>query len=215
MLIDYKILVEKYGFAPKGVIHVGGHRGEEQVYYDALGVEITLWFEAIRESVIEMHEKFKDRNDILIMDRLISDKIETVEFNITNNLASSSMLDLGTHKSSHPKIHYTEKRKLKTDTLKHLLFSETLESFFNPNNYDTLNIDVQGAELKVLKGTGDILNDIKYIYTEVNTGEVYKGCALLPEIDEYLAGYGFERVETKMTPFDWGDAFYINQNFAQ
>ena len=59
------------------------------------------------------------------------------------------------------------------------------------------------------KGFGEILNNIKYIYTEVNTASVYKDCALVGELDEYLSRYGFSRVETKMTPFEWGDAFYI------
>jgi hypothetical protein len=32
---------------------------------------------------------------------------------------------------------------------------------------------------------------------------------LVSEIDEYLFKYGFKRVETLMTEFEWGDALYI------
>ena len=51
-----------------------------------------------------------------------------------------------------------------------------------------------------------------YIYTEINTNTLYKDCALVSEIDEYLSKYGFIRVETSMTPFEWGDALYIKIN---
>ena len=43
------------------------------------------------------------------------------------------------------------------------------------------------------------------IYTEVNTEYVYKNCALLKEIDEYLSKYRFKRVAIKMCRnFGWG-----------
>ena len=62
-----------------------------------------------------------------------------------------------------------------------------------------------------LKGMGETIKGFKYIYTEVNIGEVYKGCAKINEIDDYIGQYGFERVETKITPSEWGDAFYIKK----
>jgi len=31
------------------------------------------------------------------------------------------------------------------------------------------NLDIQGAELKALKSMGDYLNNVDYIYTEVNS----------------------------------------------
>jgi hypothetical protein len=76
---------------------------------------------------------------------------------------------------------------------------------------DFLNIDLQGAELKALKGMGEVLRQFKWAYLEVNKAELYKGCALVEDIDMYLLGYGFKRVETKWTGADWGDALYVKQ----
>ena len=205
MLIDYKILVEKYDWKPKGVIHIGGHRGEEQSVYDAMGVANTLWIEAIQESADWIRDRFADRDDINVICATLSDKTEAATLHITNNLASSSILPLGTHSQSHPDIHVTEKRKVRTALLSILLIWQ--EDIM----YDCINIDIQGAELKALKGAYHILDGIDTIYTEVNTEEVYKGCALLPAMDEYLAGFGFTRVEIKMTRHGWGDAFYIKK----
>ena len=86
------------------------------------------------------------------------------------------------------------------------IFSENGISF---DNYNFVNIDLQGYELPAIKGFGDAISKMDYIYTEVNTGEVYKGCTKIEELDEYLGGYGFTRVETEMTDAEWGDSFYM------
>ena len=74
-----------------------------------------------------------------------------------------------------------------------------------------MNFDIQGAELKALKGMEEHLSAVDYLYTEVNSDYVYKGCALIGELDEYLQRFGLFRVETKWTDCKWGDAFYIRK----
>ena len=65
-------------------------------------------------------------------------------------------------------------------------------------------------ELKAMKSMGEHINKFDYIYTEVNTEYVYKNCALLKDIDQYLSKFGFKRAAIKMCGnFGWGDAFYL------
>ena len=79
------------------------------------------------------------------------------------------------------------------------------------NDYNFLNIDIQGAELKCLKGLGEYLNYIDYLYLEVNTEKVYEDCCLLNELDEFLTD--FERVETKLyEKYGWGDCFLLRKS---
>jgi hypothetical protein len=56
---------------------------------------------------------------------------------------------------------------------------------------------------------GNYLDKINYIYTEVNSNYLYKDCSLINDIDDYLSKFNFERVETSMTKFEWGDALYV------
>lgn len=77
---------------------------------------------------------------------------------------------------------------------------------------DFLNMDIQGAELKALRGMGDILKQFKWAYLEVNKAELYKGCALVEDIDLYMLSYGFRRVETSWTGAMWGDALYCHKS---
>jgi FkbM family methyltransferase len=78
-----------------------------------------------------------------------------------------------------------------------------------------VNIDIQGAELLALKGMKKILRFAKYLYLEVNIRHLYKNCALITELDSFLNEYGFERKETKMTKWGWGDAIYIKKDLPQ
>jgi len=132
---------------------------------------------------------------------------ESVSFKITNNGQSSSILELETHLKHHSHIYVVKEIEQKTITMKTFIDANN----FNMHNYNFINLDIQGAELKALKGMGEYLEHVDYIYTEVNQEYLYKNCALLHEIDEYLEKYGFRREILKMTEFKWGDAFYVKR----
>jgi hypothetical protein len=128
-------------------------------------------------------------------------------FNRSNNNQSSSILELGLHKVFHPTIDYIESFEVETTVLRNIL------SKYPTIEFNFLNLDIQGAELKALKGMEEYLNKVDYIYTEVNEDYIYKNCALVSELDEYLKKFGLYRVETYIVPnVKWGDAFYIRKN---
>ena len=83
---------------------------------------------------------------------------------------------------------------------------------FSFNNYNFINLDVQGYEMEVLKGAEKTLEYVDYLYCEVNRNEVYEGNAYIEEIDNYLSNYNMRRVETSWW-YDgpWGDALYITR----
>jgi len=56
------------------------------------------------------------------------------------------------------------------------------------------------------------LEYVDYVYTEINTSDVYKDCAHVVDLDQFLGGFGFSRVATKETNEGWGDAFYSRKN---
>lgn len=202
MLISLDYLVKKYNIQFKGILHVGAHDCEEFVYYDNyLPRNKVLWVEAIPEKV----EYCKSiHQNVLIEQAVVSDKIETVNFNISNNGQSSSILELELHKLYHPHIHYISSFQTETKLLKDIICNYNIE-------YNFLNFDIQGAELKALKGMEEYLHKVDYLYTEVNSDYVYKGCAIVEELDEYLKNFSLYRVETKWTDCKWGDALYIKK----
>jgi FkbM family methyltransferase len=206
MLIDFRELFPKYNIKPKGVLHVGANVGEEAQVYDELGIKNVVWIEANTEIFHKLLNNVGGYGHNCF-NVCISDKEgEPVTLHISNNGSqSSSILELGTHKIAHPEVHYIKDVEMKAQRLDQMLILWDILK-----DSDFLNIDLQGAELKALRGMGDRLNQFKWAYLEVNQAELYKGCALVEEIDTYLLGFGFKRVETKWCGnTGWGDALYI------
>ena len=202
MLINLHELVRKYNIQFKGILHVGAHECEELKDYNLyIANDKILWVEALPNKVHQCKQKYPN---ILIENAVVSDVIEIVKFNVSNNGQSSSILEFGLHSKFHPHVHYVNSFQTETKLLKDILPKYNIK-------YNFLNFDIQGAELKALKGMEDYLNDVDYLYTEVNSDYVYKGCALVTELDDYLLKFGLHRVETNWTEFKWGDAFYIRK----
>lgn len=184
----------------KGVIHVGAHRCEEKIHYDSWNIDKVMW--------IDGNDDLCALNDNII-NAIVSDKDDVeVDFIITSNDAmSSSILELKEHKKEHPdclEVNRVRKNTVRLDTL----LKRQNES---PQNFDVLVMDVQGAEMFVLKGAPEVLKNIKCIITEVNTKELYAGCVMLEELDAFLGERGFIRMHTDMTRHGWGDAVYVKK----
>lgn len=184
----------------RGILHIGAHDLEEKFDYNLHGVNNVIWIEAMFDKV----DKYK--NDNKIYQLVVSDTDnEDVIFHVASNGQSSSILDLGTHKNSYKDIVYVKDIPMKTTRMDTFIKRENIDI----KNFNFVNLDIQGVELKALKGFGVLLEYIDYIYTEVNTQEVYINCAKVHEIDDYLSTFGFKAVKTVMTKEGWGDKFFI------
>jgi len=80
------------------------------------------------------------------------------------------------------------------------------------NFIDIIWMDLQGAELKALKGLGNRIKDVKMIYTEVEFTELYIGQPLFFDICSYLNGHGFY-LSKKMSVMrnGWGNMLFVNE----
>jgi FkbM family methyltransferase len=203
MLISLHELVKKYNISFQGILHVGAHECEELNDYERyISRDKILWVEALPHKVEMCKSRYPNIN---IENAIVSDVIENVVFNVSNNGQSSSILEFGLHSQYHPHVHYISTFEGTTTLLKNILPKYNIQ-------YNFLNFDIQGAELKALKGMGEYLQKVDYLYTEVNNDYVYKDCALIDELDNYLNQFDLVRVETNWTSYKWGDAFYIRKN---
>lgn len=199
-----KFLKEK-GIAIRGVLHIGAHECEERSVYHFLGISDNnvVWVDALGDKVAQAVA----RGIPNVYQAVISDKDgDTVTFYRTNNDQSSSILEFGTHSRHYPWCVVTGTSTEQTTTIDTLMTQKNLD----PSNYDFWNMDIQGAELKALIGGENSLKHVKALYLEINTEEVYRGCAQLPELDAYLSLRGFRRTElSHVVKEGWGDALYI------
>lgn len=199
--MDFDTIIKKYNIRRDGVIHVGMHQAEEYPLYKNAGFKNILFIEANEELA---HGWKNDDDNCYVVCAAISDKIEEVDFNITNNGQSSSILKLGDHAWIYPGIVNIKTVKIKTTTLDNVLSVVPVEI----NNWNMMNLDIQGVELQAMRGFSN-WEFIDSVFTEVNYREMYKGCSLEPELTAFLNSKGFEKVEEYNTGQGWGDAFYI------
>jgi FkbM family methyltransferase len=206
MLIPLPVLIQRLGIKVRGILHIGAHECEE--LGDYLGCDIPMdniyWIEAMSEKVDLMKSRIPT---LQIYQAVVTDvDDEEVTFYVTNNGQSSSILEFGTHAVNHSDVVVSSTRSVKTTRMDTLIPRESI----NMENLNFINLDIQGAELKALKGMESYLDKIDYIYTEVNIEEVYKGCCKIEEIDAFLEPYGFKRVAQHIYKrLGWGDAFYM------
>lgn len=210
MLIPFDRLIRKHRVNITGVVHCGASIGQEVKEYAKLGVRNMVFIEADPKVYQELKMNLLDYPNAIPINACLSneDGVE-VTFHIANNGGqSSSILEFGTHTTAHPEVKFIDSINLTTKRLDTLIDEFALEI----TDYNFLNMDLQGAELLALQGLGDYLKYFKYAYLEVNQKEVYKHCAIVEDLDLYLLGHGFKRVETQWSGnHGWGDALYIRK----
>lgn len=206
MLLHLDSLVDKYNLKIKGIIHVGAHIGEEVPAYkknfgDAVNIHL---FEPQKKYFNILEDKFINTKNVSLYNFGCGDSKQTLEINQASNEGeSSSILNPKLHLDLHPEVEFTGKEIIQVEKLDEFKITDS--------NY--ISIDVQGYELKVLKGGDKTLQYLDYIYLEVNKEEVYEGCPMVKDIDKHLSNFNFLRVETKFAydTLPWGDALYIRK----
>lgn len=208
MLLNFSQLYSKYSLNIKGVIHIGAHYGEEVSEYVDKGIKELIFFEPISKSLKILEDNlsfYANKANITIFPYALGNEQKDIEMYVSNRGGMcSSILKPKIVLTQYPEITFDEKEIVKMVRL------DDSEIEFEKFNF--LNIDVQGYELEVLKGSSKQLKNIDYIYTEINRAEVYENTPNVEELDNFLLPYGFERVETDWTGETWGDAFYIKVN---
>lgn len=160
-------LAKTAGIKLKGIIHVGAHEAQEAKDY--IGIN-TLWVEPIPE----LAKQLKD-NGFNVLEMALLDYVGETDFYITEFTQGSSVLKPLEHK-----INKTIKIKINR-------LDNVLEA---PEKYNCLVLDVQGAELMVLKGAN--LKHFNLIICETSNRQRYERAPIENEVIEYLQNNGFK-----------------------
>lgn len=201
MLIDLRKVP---GLGMRGVLHLGAHLAEEaDLYYD-FGVRKVYWVEGnpdLRDTLEKQLGRYTG-NKVII--GLVTDQDGVMrDFNVSNyESMSSSVFEFGTHSEFSPDTVWVEKKQLRTITV------DTLSKRHDFRGINFLNMDLQGAELLALKGATKFLDQIDYIYTEVNLDDVYVNCAKADEVVAFLNDHGFRVMMLQWDGHGWGDALF-------
>lgn len=154
-----------------------------------------IFIEAIPDVYEKTKKNIKMANDtwntnFIAINKLVTSKInEKYDFNIfSNGGASSSIYEANSVEWKWNTVKQTHKITLISTTIDHLI----KENNWDKKKFDVV-LDVQGAELEVLKGFGkDNINNIINMKVEVSTKEFYKGGVLFKDLNAFLVENGLE-----------------------
>ncbi len=196
----------------KTIVHVGAHYGEEADRYRFWGAKKVVWFEAapsifekLQAHLKTVSQKGKSKlaaffgepacEQIACLGLLGEESGRVANFHQFNNEgASNSIFQLS------DKAHDMFAGLKETGDVLQLemttLDDELEKRGIAPQSVDILVIDVQGAELMVLKGALKTLKAARYLECEVSREPIYEGGVLLAELEEWLNQQGFLRKTT-------------------
>ena len=198
--------LKKYHTEINNVVQVGAHFGQELKYFKQYNFKNIYLFEPNKHAVEILKSNTINSKNIKIFQLALGNEnnIRLMNYSNENYGQSSSLLEPELHKKVQPSISFKDKFEVNVKKFKDL----------GINNIDFLIMDVQGFELEVLKGFENKLDDVKFIFTEVNRDYLYKNNVLVRDLDSYLLGKGFIRILTSWRTADmpWGDALYVRKS---
>ena len=206
-------LFDRHNCSPIGAIHVGAWDCAEKGCYSPLFGDNVIYIEAnpytynnltlpsIHNAPNSFQSDFKYGNPNWKSYNCTIFNEDDVLVNLSNQ-GDTSHIKLNN-------INLSEGLQVKTKKLDTLISEENIDM----NNYNFLNIDIEGGELKALQGFENNINYINYIMAEVSTEKKQEYACTLDEITKYLKTKGFELAEISdsINTLKWGDAFFIKK----
>ena len=201
----------------KNILFIGSNSMDEICNYTST-YKNGIFIEAIPNIYEQLKGNLNYANNTyntnyIAVNQLLTDKIgEEYQFNIfSNNGASSSIFEPNIDKwrELHPEWNGVDK------THEITLISSTIENIIKKygwenKTYDVV-LDVQGAELVVLKGFGkDNIKNIDKLHVEISQEKFYDGGVLFPELNDFIISNGFKIISNPI--YDHCDVTYVKND---
>ena len=194
-------VIKSYSY-PVSICIVGAYRGDEvNSILGTRNVQHIYLFEPVLNNFKILKKKFNNKNNITIINKIVSNQNKILLFKDNNIPGTGSILKL----SELSKNIYNLKKK-KTFLKK----SIKLDSYFkNSRTPDILWIDTQGSELLVLFGATKILNKVSLIFIEVSIWKpLYINAPILKNLEFFLKKFGFSIFQLSVDKNGIGNALF-------
>ncbi|MXV17463.1 FkbM family methyltransferase [Hufsiella ginkgonis] len=210
------------GAAQLVFFEIGACEGEDSIKYSRMFPQATIYaFEPLpgNMSIIRRNLEKYGITNVIPQPFALSDAPGDAEFFVSSSTRqpanenwdfgnkSSSLLQPDKHLELVDFIEFTDRIKVKLSTIADFCLRHNLSSV------DFIHMDVQGAELRVLKGAGEFLRSVKAIWLEVSKIHLYKDQPLAGEIYSYMTANGFVLVKDE-TDAVTGDHLYVNATYV-
>ena len=185
---DILLIKQKLNYSPKTIFDIGAARGQWTQAARMVFPEAQIYaFEPIKESYKMMEERMKSDNYFKSFNCALTDKSGTISFGLNNFHDSSSILKM----TDAHKIEFKQTEKEEEIIIEAFRLDSIKE--INIVGPAFLKMDVQGAELMVLRGAEKLLDKIEGIQLELNFENFYESQATYIEICYFMYSHNFKR----------------------
>ena len=200
---------------PTGILQIGASYGQEFDSFIEAGIKYGILVEPLPEPFSYISRLCQKTPGFIAFNALCSDASgEKHIFHVASNGGQSSSI-------MKPKHHL--------EIFDYVTFEKTVElvstttdeiiRFLEANGYqsitrqiDTLYMDVQGAEFKVLLGSPRTLRNINYIFAEFIRGDLYENTVALDSYCSLLDAQGFTLNYLKFNKYHHADMLFIRKS---
>lgn len=210
----YQDLTEKIASGSPMIFDVGANQG---VFTDEMlaryGAPELYLFEPIPTLCEVMREKYRGKGNVRVLQYAAGNKNGTEQFNITDNVVSSSVLS-----PEESTLMYHEKALIVKDRIS-VEVRKLADFAKDVGAIDIVKLDIQGYELEALRGFDHYLADVRSIICEVEFFSVYRAQPLFAEVEMFLRNNGFYLFNLyniwthEDGQLEAADAFFLNGRF--
>lgn len=212
---EFAYFKEIFGDRKLVIFDVGANRGHTiDTFLGLFPDSKVIAFEPYPPLAKEILMKYKDRPNVTIDPSGISDKKGELLFYVNKSVDTSSFLPSQlTGLTSDPQVKNVEQITVPV---------KTIEDSCAENHIDHIHIlklDIQGSELKALKGAERLLADkkIDLVYTEAYFIQQYVDQPLFTDIAAYLLSYGYQLQDIYNPIYGkgrlaWCDAIFVRKD---
>lgn len=196
------------------IFDVGAFDGRSiELYKKAFPNSTVFSFEPTPDIYAGLEKKYAGRNDVKLSNAALCSNIGEASFHVNNSLLTNSLLESAKKEDKGTSIYNTNKKIIvPTNTIDNYCQVEKI------NKINILKIDVQGADLMVLKGAEKALDSrkIDLIFIEVEFMELYEKQPLFHDISAYLHLKGYHLFSlynmsiSSQGQLIYGDAVFIS-----
>ena len=202
--------LEKLRVPVARVIHVGASTGQEVEDYRAAGITEGLFVEPLDDAFAALERAVEPVPGFVACQAVCTahDGEPVTLHAASNSGESSSILRPLEHLRAHPRVAFKRKIELRSRRLDGLAEEHGMLSGTAPL---LLVVDVQGAELHVLRGGAQTLLATTAAWIEVSHVPLYEGNARFTEVIAFLALFGLELVYCNINRKRYGDALFVRR----
>jgi len=204
-----RFLIKNYLPENPVILDAGAHAGADTLKTREVWKGATIYaFEPMPTLFTQLKENTKNYPNIHCHQVALSDKTGRAKFYLSSGSSdcSHSLLAPKDHLKYHPDVFF--ERTIEVQAM-------NLDEWAKQNNVEHIDfmwLDMQGAEMAMLKAAPEILKTVSVIYTEVNFYEVYAGCPKYPEYRAWLESQGFVVMyEDTKRWVDFGDVLFVRK----